>query len=539
MSEKNDEETGAEDDIGGRILDAPDDNHVIVEEDGHDWQYDTTSSSSLTGGFTTITNVLEGHADGPGEQYYSPSRSTFEVVDIIDGYSMPRTTSVPRSNDGNDTFDSYYNMQKNGPPLIPNLDTNRRTSNIMRYGWRSGGMSGLTVSSLADTTKEEGIEIEQHEQAHDDESDMNLNDIASSLSSLTNEFFPKIDRKGRLNRKGKPPSDGVVSISPTSSSPNDKSSSQSSKLFPKSLTPPRSKRRNNLVQGSPWYVNHNHSHSQSPQHSSSADQTPLAVHPPEVVVAPSPHNKLSDSEPSPSVISSSNISEFFSNELREMYNSSVYRSYRHRYNQVLSSPKARRITVASVLLAVIFAIVAIIAISVGARQQTRNASDSSSASTYYDIQINDGLPEKCCVGGYGVADREGEGIIEEEFDRGDTTTGVNSPLAPSASPVEGSLNELEWEYVTVITPKPTPGPTPQGDPKMGSSPSTIISPNPTIKLIEWRPSILPSWQPPAEKNLPVTADPTKYPTRRVSKAGFVRTLKSATATIHLIHDLNA
>ena len=300
---------------------------------------------------------------------------------------------------------------------------------------------------------------------------------------------------------------------PTSSSPNDKSSSQSSKIFPKSFTPPRSKRRNNLVQGSPWYVNHNHSHSQSPQHSSSADKTPLAVHPPEVVVAPSPHYKLSDSEPSPSVISSSNISEFFSNELREMYNSSVYRSYRHRYNQVLSSPKARRITVASVLLAVIFAIVAIIAISVGARQQTRNASDSSSASAYYDVQINDGLPEKCCVGGYGVADREGEGIIEEDV-QGDSTTA----LSPSASPKETSLNELEWDYVTVITPEPTPGPTPQGDPKMGSSPSTIISPNPTIKLIEWRPSILPSWQPPAEKNLPVTADPTKYPTRRVSKA---------------------
>jgi len=406
--------------------------------------------------------------------------------------------------------------------LIPDL--NRRTSNIMRYGWKSGGMSGLTGSSLADTTKEEGIEIGQHEQAHDDESDMNTNDIASSLSSLTNEFFPKIDRKGRFNRKGKPRSDGVVSISPTSSSPNDKSSSQSSKLFPKSLTPPRSKRRNNLVQGSPWYVNHNHSHSQSPQHSSSADQTPLAVHPPEVVVAPSPHNKLSDSEPSPSVISSSNISEFFSNELREMYNSSVYRSYRHRYNQVLSSPKARRITVASVLLAVIFAIVAIIAISVGARQQSRTGSDSSSASTsYYDVQINDGLPEKCCVGGYGVADREGEGIIEEDVE-GDSTTA----LSPSASPKESSLNELEWDYVTLITPEPTPGPTPQGDPKIGSSPSTIISPNPTIKLIEWRPSILPSWQPPAEKNLPVTANPTKYPTRRVSKAGFVRSSNRST-----------
>lgn len=512
MSQKNDEETGADNDIGGRIPDAQDENHIVVEEDGHDWQYDTTSSSGLTGGFTTITNVLEGHADGQGEQYYSPSRSTFEVVDIIDGYSMPRTTSVPRSNDGNDTFDSYYNMQKNGPPLIPDLN-NRRTGNIMRYGWRSGGMSGFTGSSLADTTKEEGIEIGQHEQAPDDESDMNTNDIASSLSSLTNEFFPKIDRKGRLNRKGKPPSDGVVSISPTSSSPNDKSSSQSSKLFPKSLTPPRSKRRNNLVQGSPWYVNRNHSPSQSPQpqHSSSADQTPLAVHPPEVVVAPSPHNKLSDSEPSPSVISSSNISEFFSNELREMYNSSVYRSYRHRYNQVLSSPKARRISVASVLLAVIFAIVAIIAISVGARQQIRSVSDSSSASAYYDIQINDGLPEKCCVGGYGVAaDREGEGIIEEDV-QGDTATA----LSPSASPKEGSLSELEWDYVTLIT----PGPTPQGDPKIGSSPSTIISPNPTIKLIEWRPSILPSWQPPAEKNFPITANPTKHPTRRVSKAG--------------------
>jgi len=75
----------------------PSGEQVDADNNTHSWQSDAVSNSGLTGEFTTITNVLDGHADGAGAQYYSPSRSTFEVVDIIDGYSMPHTASSPRS----------------------------------------------------------------------------------------------------------------------------------------------------------------------------------------------------------------------------------------------------------------------------------------------------------------------------------------------------------------------------------------------------------------------------------------------------------
>lgn len=507
-SQKNDEETGG-------VL-GPEQDRVDVVDDVHDWQYDVVSNSSLTGEFTTITNVLDGHADGTGEQYYSPSRSKFEVVDIIDGYSMPRTTSAPRSNDGSniDSYDSYYHMQKNGPPVLPETNINQHQYSIMRYGWRGGGMSGLlTGSSLADTVeRDEGIEIGE-EHFREDASESNTNDRGSSLSSLTNDFFPKIDRKGGRffstpERNRNPQVQTQGSISPASY--KDKSSSQSSKLFPKALTPPRVK-RNNLVHGSPWYVNKHHSDSPSPQNSS--DQTPMAVHPPdEVLVEPS--HKASASNPTPSVISSSSISQYFSNELREMYSSNVYRSYQHRYNQALSSPKAKRIMISSVVLAVIFAIVAIVAISLGARSQNRSIGESS-ASTYYDIQQNDGLPEKCCVDKF----NGGELTEADVQDRVESTTGDDSKApSPSKSPIQDPSNTIEWTYVTNLTPNPT-----------AVSEISVIqaTPNPTPgeDSIGWRPSIIPSWIPPAEKELPVvtpipsrqpTPNPSRQPTRKVS-----------------------
>jgi len=486
MSQKNDEETGG---VPAHAHAPAADNSVV--DDGHDWQYDAVSNSSLTGEFTTITNVLDGHADGAGEQFYNPSRSTFEVVDVIDDYSMPRT-----SNDGSNigSYDSYYHMQKNGPPFL--AETDIRHHSIMRYGWRGGGMSGiLTGSSLADT------ELGQ-EHFRDDASESKTNDRASSLSSLTNDFFPIMDRKGeslfspKKNHKQLNESQG--SNSPTSS--NEKSSSQTSKIFPKALTPRRVK-RNNLVHSSPWYVNKHHSDSPSPQNSS--DQTPMTVHPHppgEVLVAPS--HKVSDSNPTPSVISSSNMSQYFSNELREMYNSNVYRSYRHRYNNALSSPKAKRIIISSVVLAAIFAIVAIIAICLGARSQNRSVNDTG-ASSYYDYQQNDGLPEKCCVGKVGLTEADMQERIEP-------TTGASKAPSPSSSPIQNTLNNLDWDYITLLTPKPAPG----GDLDIAGSPN----PTPGEDSIGWRPSIIPSWIPPAEKQIPIVATPkpSRRPTRKPS-----------------------
>ena len=513
---KNDEEAGG-------VLDhpPPDGDHIVVD-DNTNWQYDAVSNSSLTGEFTTITNVLDGHADGAGEQYYSPSRSKFEVVDIIDGYSMPGTNSAPRSNDGSNlgSYDSYYHMQKNGPPIVPeSSESNVRHHSIMRYGWRGGGMSGLTGSSLADTIgKDEGVEVEHY---REEASESNTNDRASSLSSLTNDFFHKTDRRGGRffstpKKNNRAQHERQESISPTSS--NDKSSSQSSKMFQKAFTPPRVK-RNNLVHGSPWYVNKHHRDTPSPHNSS--DQTPMTAHPPgEVLVTPS--HKASDSNPTPSVISSSNMSQYFSNELREMYNSNVYRSYRHRYDQALSSPKAKRIMISSVILAALFAIVAIVSISLGARSQNSSVIEAS-ASSYYDTQRNGGLPEKCCVGKL-----DGEELILEADvqDRIESTTGDNSKApSPSASPIQNNSPiqntpptnvELDWDYVvTVSTPSPTPGA--GEDSENAAIPTT---PNPTVGEDSngWKPSILPSWIPPGEKQIPIaTPNPTRQPTRKPTR----------------------
>ena len=476
----------------------------VSVEDNNNLQCDAVSNSIITGEFTTITNVLDGHNnDGIGEPYCSPARSKFEVVDIIDGYSIPRTASAPRSNDGSNlgSFDSYYHMQKNGPQIIPETDNKLRAHSIMRYGWRGGGMSGLTGSSLAETNeKEEAIEIERF---CEDASETNTNDRASSLSSLTNDFFPKMSRKEgfftpkRSHRKTLSEIQG--SNSPTSSS------YQSLKIFPKSFSPPRSK-RNNIVHESPWYLNKHHRGAPSPQNSS--DQTPITTHPPgEVLVTPS--QKASDSGPTPSVISSSNISQYFTNELREMYNSNVYRSYRHRYDQALSSPRAKRVIFSSIILAALFAVIAIIAITLDARSQNRAVVESSAVS-YYDMKENGGLPEKCCIDKLvdneklletDTQDRIESSTTNDEDDNDDVKEEVTSP-APSS--VQNILPD--WDYVIVLTPNPTVGAA-----KVPVSASTQLSPSPTPGQDSgWKPSIVPSLQ-------ILTMEPTRRPSRRPTR----------------------
>lgn len=487
IGRKNDEETGGKIGHAPEPEPEPEDEDDRVRESSHDWQYDdAVSSSGLTGGFTTITNVFEANGVGSGEQIYSPSRSIFEVVDIIDGYSMARTASIPRSNEGskNDSFDSYYHMQKNGPPLI------RRGGHNMRYGWRRGGLSEANASSLADTTaRDKSIEIGEHHP--DDESDFDTNG-ASSLSSLTNDWVPKIARKGKgehnifttPKRNRKQLGEDPGSTSPTSS--NDKSNSQNSKIFPR-------KKRNNLVHDSPWYVNKHHSQSPSAKNSSQ-DKTPMASPPDEVLIAQCHRNKVSGvSEPSPSVISSSNLSQYFTNELREIYNSNVYRSYRHRYNQALSSPKAKRIILSSAVIAAIFAIVAIIAISLGTRQNDRSIGE---VSTYDGFVPNNPLPEKCCVGNYNVPDDGGIVDVEEEYEMIEPSAAIHSiskPPSPSVTPVQNPVNKVDWDYVS------------------GSNPT------PGEDLIEWRPSVLPSWQPPPEEQVLISPKPTKFPTKKPTR----------------------
>ena len=139
----------------------------------------------------------------------------------------------------------------------------------------------------------------------------------------------------------------------------------------------------------------------------------------------------------------------------------------------------------------------------------------SSASTYYDIQQNDGLPEKCCVDKF----NGGELTEADVQDRVESTTGDDSKApSPSKSPIQDPSNTIEWTYVTNLTPNPT-----------AVSEISVIqaTPNPTPgeDSIGWRPSIIPSWIPPAEKELPVvtpipsrqpTPNPSRQPTRKVS-----------------------
>lgn len=491
----------------GGVLDhsPPSREQVDADNNTNNWQYDAISNSDLTGEFTTITNVLDGHADGAGEQYYSPSRSTFQVVDIIDG---------PRSNDGSNlgSFDSYYHMQQNGPPIVPESQRDARQPEFMRmrYGWRGGGFTG---SSLTDTVeKDENIEVERY---REDASDSNTNDRASSLSSLTNDFFPKIDRSGgrffsSSKSKQRPSQLETLqgSISPSS---NDKSSSQSSKKMLKAFSPPR-KKKNNLVHSSPWYVNRHHRDTPSPQHSS--DQTPMTTHlPGEVLVSPS--HKASESNPTPSVISSSSMSQYFSNELREIYNTNAYRSYRHHYDHALSSPRAKRIMISSVILAAIFAIVAIVAITLSARPQNQSRIDVS-ASGYYDTQQPVGLPEKCCVGvGTIIDEMDKNELIEANLqDRVESTTNDNSTApSPTASPTQETL---DWDYVIpILTPNPTPGAIEDSE-NSAAFPSSP-KPTPGENSNGWRHSIVPSWILTGEKNIFDTPYPTLNPTRKPSR----------------------
>jgi len=125
--------------------------------DDHDWC--ANSGSSLSGGITTISNVIDG-------QCCHHSKSLFEVVDV---YDVHGSASLQSNDDSNvDSFDSYFKMQKDGP-MVPGTD--------------------IPQSRLSMYQDSAGDELESRPPDHDDWD--SEREGGSSLSSITNEFFTR------------------------------------------------------------------------------------------------------------------------------------------------------------------------------------------------------------------------------------------------------------------------------------------------------------------------------------------------------------
>lgn len=390
-----------------------------------DEEWDPGSTSSLSGGITTITNLVEGDI---GNQC-SPSRSIFQVVGEIDSPSLKTRSTTHENGSHLGSFASYYNMQKNGP-FIP--DTHIRQDQIFKH-----------QEDL------EGGFCDQAEVVNVD-SDLSTEGRGSSLSSITNEFFPRFNGNGMFINYGKR---SLATTKYSSSSPQ--STPQSSREKSISIQSPKNKiqlysskkrtkrKKNNLVNGSPWYSasrielqpQHHHIDMNQNDHIS---QEGFRINPPKEVLL-TPHIDFDDKlsfptpSPSPSIISSNGVSQMFTNELRERYRRSIYRSYGHHYRRFIHSSYAKKSLVICSCLALIIGVVATTAVILSKQGSVRHSPGTNAMTINNDMTLpsstvgEDGsLPVVCCVDGYEGLDQpppvestEEAGPIEEDsFDAG-------------------------------------------------------------------------------------------------------------------------
>ena len=584
------------------------------------WVAAAGSTSSLSGGFTTITNLVSGENSG-GNQQGTPSRSIFQVIGAIEG----GPSSLARSS-LDDSFASYYNMQKNGTHIRQDAILKHQETETYDDIEQAVEIDQHAVDNL----EEGGGGFCEHAECVNVDSDLSTEGRGSSLSSITNDFFPKFSMNGRFMAYGNKQRSMTTTQDNTSPSPQSSSNENKTDSNPSSSSKKKKKKRgtnmlfsspsrrkkNNLVQGSPWYsvslqpqqkLNHNTAsspmmmkqiqqmpdlnrhelHLQQQQHHHLQDQ--FAIQPPkEILITPHHCNNLDDMmgnnnnhsyypspSLSPSIISSNSISQLFTNELRERYRKSIYRSYgvRHYYTSTSKKKSVGICMLVSILIAVL-AITAVVLVS----SNKRNGDTASSPSTLDENAViislspkDDELPSVCCVDEYEALDgnnteeeadpkeekEESDGDIVETVD--DTHSGVvltistpseDNGITSIATPIPGGSpwvpeeepEEEEQNEPTIYDPQPdkeilfsvsqVDEPTNPAD----SSSVTSPSPPPTTKSpINWgtlalliptslaptspptpipttrHPTLRPSNTP---SRRPITPGPSRFPTRR-------------------------
>lgn len=445
-----------------------------------------TVGSHLTGGFTTITDIFDGSPHAVDDQRRSASRSTFQVVGVMD---TPPSDSIGddshydrESNPG--TFASYYDMQKNGPQSPDAHCIGSGQMILKQYE-----MDDEADQSIDMEEGGKGYFQQQHASTcrRHEEDDHISKGGRSSLSSITNEFFfPKFNDKGRFINYGS-------RINNASTKKKDNSSPQSSKerKSPSSYTMETStmehviKGRNGIVatNADPWYFlprmqrqphfhrddseqREQHLQEQEQHNSHPGGRHPLYVSrpPSEVLIthvnplAKVPHS----SSQTPSVISSSDLSQYFTNELRNRYESIIHRSYRIHYHQFINSACAKKSVVALVAISLIVAMISTTSI-VLARHIPR--AWTGGANITLGIPGRDGIPYACCVDGntgmYVPQDGNTNLHGDRENPSGDSSaTDVGSALDESGlisfSSFQGRVDPTNNPVPTLQIPAPTP-----------------------------------------------------------------------------------
>ena len=489
-----------------------------------DEEWDPGSTSSLSGGITTITNLVE---EGDIGNQCSPSRSIFQVVGDIDSPSLKTRSTTHENGSHLGSFASYYNMQKNGP-FIP--DTHIRQDQIFKHQDDLGGF------------------CDQAEVVNVD-SDLSTEGRGSSLSSITNEFFPRFNGNGMFINYGKR---SLATTKYSSSSPQ--STPQSSRE--KSIQSPKNKiqlysskkkkrQKNNLVNGSPWYsasrieLQPQHHHIDINENVK-ISQEGFRINPPREVLL-TPHHfddKLSfpTPSPSPSIISSNGVSQMFTNELRERYRRSIYRSYGHHYRRFINSSCAKKSVVLCSCLALIIGVVATTAVILSKQGSIRHSPGTNAMTINNDMMLpsstvgDDGtLPVVCCVDGYEGLDQspvestEEAGQIEEDsFDAGVIDPGegtrvdddIHSPSTPTLPPP--SSTTYPWLSAEEIHEKDSSSP----EEEVSFSVSNVDEPSPeagspTPAPITYSPAwnLLANLSTPRPTTSPPTPRPTPAPVR--------------------------
>ena len=481
-----------------------------------------TVDSHLTGGFTTITDIFDGSPDAVVDQRCSPPRSNFQVVGFMDTPSYNTGDDTYHDHESNlGTFASYYDMQKNGPHSPD-------AHNIIG--------SGQIILKQYDIDDESDKSIDMEvggkrffEQQHaltcrpDGEDDHTSKGGRSSLSSITNEFyFPKFNGKGRFINYGSR-KDNVSTKKKNNSNPKSSKDRKSPSSYTKDTSTTHVIRGGDGIVATntaPWYsfpriqlephFHHDDSerreeYIQEKEQSNAhlGGQRPLEVSrpPSEVLISHFGHaNPLvkvpHSSSQTPSVISSSDLSQYFTNELRDRYNSIIHRSYRNHYYQFINSTCAKKSIVALVSISLIAAMITTTSIVLG-RHVPRAWTDSVNITLV--IPGRDGIPYACCVDGMYVPQDGNTNLHGDQENSSDnsSTTGIGSVFEESGlisfSSSQGGVEPTNNPVPTLQIPAPTPSlqvthPSPTGSPTIASlifesleaTPTAVASDSPVL-----------------------------------------------------------
>ncbi|KAL7436170.1 hypothetical protein ACHAXH_006809, partial [Discostella pseudostelligera] len=509
---------GSSDDISGIHPANENRRHSCSDVDEEEWMHpgndcntesmceDGTACSHLTGGFTTITNIFDGSPDAVVDQRCTPARSTFQLVGVMD---------TPSTNAGEDasqydhdshfgTFASYYYMQKNGPH---SPDAHIGCGHMIMKQYEIDDDAEHSVD-----TEEGGGRgfCEQHHAVqccHDVNDDHISKGGRSSLSSITNEFFfPKFNGRGRFINYG--------TRKKNSSTKKSSSSPQSSKerKSPSSYTLDTTGTMVAARAAAPWYSisrlqlqPHFHledysDRRQQQEHHAVPNNDQFVGHhahilsrpPSEVVISPLGHaNPLETCCPhslsqTPSVISSSDLSQYFTNELRERYKSIIHRSYRTHYHQFINSSCARKTIIAIVSISLLVAMITSTTIVLG-RHVPRAWTDGANITLV--IPGRDGMPYACCVDsntGLYIPQDGSTSNLPNEHDNTSEQGSVPPPSSSSesSSPEMGSVLE-DTGLISFSSsqggnePTNNPFPTMNFAPNPGPAPNILPTASPT------------------------------------------------------------